>query len=460
MSNWNKTPFAKLLVDSKDGEWGNGEETVGSRESIIIRGTDFADLDNPAAEFPRRWIKNHIADRKRLQPGDIILETAGGTSTQSTGRSALLKQSFFNHHSDIPVLCASFSRHLRLDREKYSPRFIYYLLQTLHRSGYMSVFNIQHTGVSRFQYTAFKNHTELQIPELPTQRKVAAILSAYDELIENNQRRIALLEKLAEEIYREWFVRLRFPSHEKAKKVKGIPQGWRVAELKELASINPSSISRRDKPESILYVDISSVSTNRIDEVTPYASADAPGRARRRVKHGDVIWSSVRPANRAYCLIYDPPENLIVSTGFAVIRPNPATPCSFLFFAVTSNPFVDQMTTVAKGSAYPATSFDDFEKAKLLVPTDDLLTSFHEKAEPLFRQRHLLKQQSERLKQTRDLLLPRLISGKLSVENLDIQFPPGMAEESASAKASADKPARLADEMEVGKRILPCSVGK
>jgi type I restriction enzyme S subunit len=147
------------------------------------------------------------------------------------------------------------------------------------------------------------------------------------------------------------------------------------------------------------------------------------------VKHGDVIWSSVRPANRAYCLIYDPPENLIVSTGFAVIRPNATTPFTFLFFAVTSNAFVDQMATVAKGAAYPATSFDDFEKAKLLVPSDDLLKSFHEKAEPLFQQKHLLQEESEQLRQTLDLLLPRLISGKLSVENLDIQFPPSMAEE-------------------------------
>ncbi len=87
------------------------------------------------------------------------------------------------------------------------------------------------------------------------------------------------------------------------------------------------------------------------------------------------------------------------------------------------------MTTVAKGAAYPATSFDDFEKAKLLVPSDDLLKSFHEKTESMFRQKHLLQQQCERLKQTRDKLLPRLISGKLPVENLAIQFPPGMAEE-------------------------------
>ena len=269
---------------------------------------------------------------------------------------------------------------------------------------------------------------KIPLPSYSIQQKIAAIISAYDDLIENNQRRIALLEKMAEEIYREWFVRMRFPGREKAKRIKGVPEDWRVAELKELASINPSSISRQDNPESILYVDISSVSTNRIDDVTPYISANAPGRARRRVKHGDIIWSSVRPANRAYCLIYEPPENLIVSTGFAVIRPNSTTPFTFLFFAVTSNPFVDQMTTVAKGAAYPATSFDDFEKAKLLVPTEGLLRSFHEKTEPMFRQKRFLQQQSERLRKTRDMLLPRLISGKLSVEHLDIQFPPGMEE--------------------------------
>src|SRR5271155_1837731 len=112
MRGWKKTPFGALLIDSKDGEWGEGAETVGSREAIIIRGTDFGDLDDQSTDFPRRWIKNHIADRKRLRPGDLILETAGGTSTQSTGRSALLKQSFFDNHNEVPVLCASFSRHL------------------------------------------------------------------------------------------------------------------------------------------------------------------------------------------------------------------------------------------------------------------------------------------------------------------------------------------------------------
>src|SRR5262245_22515162 len=136
MNGWTATPFSQLLIDSKDGEWGSENEAMGLRQAIIVRGTDFADLDDPRVELPRRWVKENIVERKRLQAGDIILETAGGTSTQSTGRTALMKRSFFKRHPASPVLCASFSRHLRLDTKNYSPSFVYYLLQALHRTGY------------------------------------------------------------------------------------------------------------------------------------------------------------------------------------------------------------------------------------------------------------------------------------------------------------------------------------
>ncbi len=356
-----------------------------------------------------------------LRAGDVVL------AMDRPWVTAGLKWAYIKKHDPRSLLVQRVSR-LRA-KDGLNQTYLRCLISSRYFSDYIQpiVTGVNVPHISGRQIGGFR----IPLPIPPIQQNIAAIVSAYDDLIEANQRRIALLEKLAEEIYREWFVRLRFPGHEKVKTVKGVPLGWRGAALKELAAVNPSSVSRRDRPESILYVDISSVSTNRMDEPTTYAAADAPGRARRRVQHGDVIWSSVRPANRAYCLIFDPPKNLIVSTGFAVIRPNVATPFTFLFFAVTSNPFVDQMTTVAKGSAYPATSFDDFEKAKLLVPTDDLLASFHEKVEPLFRQKHLLQQQSARLRQTRDLLLPRLISGKLSVENLAIQFPPDMVEKVA-----------------------------
>ena len=269
---------------------------------------------------------------------------------------------------------------------------------------------------------------KFRIPVFETQQKIAAILSTYDDLIANNQRRITLLERMAEDIYREWFVRLRFPGHENVTVKKGVPQGWSYVELHQIATVNSTSLKKGKEPERILYIDISAVTTNHIAELTEMALTDAPGRARRLVKHGDVIWSSVRPANRAYSLIFEPPENLVASTGFAVISPKPEMPFTFIHLAVTSDSFVEQMAMVAKGSAYPATSFEDFGKAKLRVPPANLLSRFHSVCEPMYRLRHQLRQSNTVLAQKRDSLLPRLISGKLSVDALDIRFPPGMGE--------------------------------
>jgi type I restriction enzyme, S subunit len=279
--------------------------------------------------------------------------------------------------------------------------------------------NLVGAAQQHFNVTVAKE-LKLLIPPRQEQDKIAAILSAYEDLIANNQRRITLLERMAEDIYREWFVRLRFPGYEQVKFEKGVPQGWRFAELGELATINSSSLKKGSQQDRIQYIDISAVTTNHIGDLSEIALADAPGRARRLVKHGDVIWSSVRPASRAYCLIYEPPKNLVASTGFAVISPKPGIAFTFINFAVTSDSFVEQMAMVAKGSAYPATSFDDFGKAKVLRPSADLLDRFHALCEPMFRRRHQLRETNKALAKQRDALLPRLISGKLAVDALDI----------------------------------------
>ncbi len=438
MSGWHKTPFWQLLVDSKDGEWGEGEEGVGLCEVIIIRGTDFSDLDDPGAEFPRRWVKDHIVERKRLRPGDIILETAGGTSTQSTGRSALLKKSFFRHHSDIPVLCASFSRHLRLHASKYSPRFIYYLLQTLHNSGYMAVFNIQHTGVSRFQYTAFKNHSELQIPELAIQRQIAAVLSAYDELIENNKRRIALLEKLAEEIYREWFVRLRFPGYEKAKIVKGIPETWRIEPLEDLLSeiidyrgLTPAKLGSSWEVSGIIALSALNVKNGRLiklEDAGRVSDTLYDRWMRKKLQKFDILLTSEAPLGQVYMLMNA--ERYVLSQRLFGLRANPKriSPCylyHYLLFPIGQG----QLSSRATGSTVGGIRQQLLRKVEVIVPTDDLLESYMGIILPILESVDQLSHQNDVLTKSRDLLLPRLISGKLSVENLKIQFPPGMEEE-------------------------------
>ena len=258
---------------------------------------------------------------------------------------------------------------------------------------------------------------EIPLPPLSIQRAIAEVAQTYDDLIATNQRRIALLEDAARRLYREWFVHLRFPGHESVPVKDGVPEGWRKQTLASVADVNARSIGARDKPDSVLYIDISSVSTGLIGEVTPYAFADAPGRARRRVDHGDVIWSCVRPNRRSYALIWEPDEKLVASTGFAVLSAI-SVPFSYLYFTTTTDDFVGHLEQNATGAAYPAVTAKTFEDAEILVPEGDTLAAFDQVALPQLEQMETLKKQNRSLAQARDLLLPKLMSGQLDVSGI------------------------------------------
>jgi Type I restriction modification DNA specificity domain len=260
---------------------------------------------------------------------------------------------------------------------------------------------------------------------LPTQRKIASILSAYDDLIENNTRRIAILEEMAQAIYREWFVNFRFPGHENVKLVQStlgmIPEGWKTDKLSAIADVNARSIKNDLVPDCINYIDIASVSTGRINEIRPMTFAEAPGRARRIVRHGDVIWSTVRPNRRSYCIVIDPVPDTVASTGFAVLSPS-SVPFSYLYYAVTTDDFASYLVNHATGSAYPAVNSKDFSDAELLLPSKHLLERFHALVGETLLLANRLQLKNQNLRMTRDLLLPKLISGQLDVEDIDIDF--------------------------------------
>jgi type I restriction enzyme S subunit len=178
--------------------------------------------------------------------------------------------------------------------------------------------------------------------------------------------------------------------------------------------VNPSSIKRGQEPETINYVDIASVSTGQIDKIEEVAFIDAPGRARRIVQNGDVIWSCVRPNRKSHSLIINPLPNLIVSTGFAVLRSRDV-PFTFLYQAVTTEEFVGYLTNHATGAAYPAVVSGDFENAIIVKPPQAILDSFHQLTNDAFYLRQNLQAKNANLRQTRDLLLPRLVGGEVAV---------------------------------------------
>ena len=295
---------------------------------------------------------------------------------------------------------------------------------------YIDIIKLQMQGISRG--TTQDNLSlekllsfDFQTPSLPTQQKIASVLSIYDDLIENNTRRIQILEEMAQAIYRQWFVEFEYPGHEAVPLVDSgtelgeIPQGWEVKNLGEIAEVNAESISKGNAPEQINYVDISSVSTGKIDEIRLLDFADAPSRARRIVKHGDVIYATVRPNRKSFSLIIQPIPNLIVSTGFAVLT-SIEVPFTFLYYAVTTEEFVEYLTNHAQGAAYPAVNAGDFKSAKFIIPTEDLLGKFNEVVRDMVESKHNLLLKNANLRTTRDLLLPRLVSGEVDVEGLEI----------------------------------------
>jgi len=254
------------------------------------------------------------------------------------------------------------------------------------------------------------------LPPLPIQRRIAGILGALDDKIEVNRRINRTLEEMARTLYKHWFVDFGpFQAGEFVDSELGaVPAGWRVTKLKEVAKINPDSISKGNEPIHINYVNISSVDPGVIREVEPMPYSGAPSRAKRVVQHGDTIWSMVRPNRKSYCLIQNPIENLIVSTGFAVVRPK-KVPYSFLYLALTTDSFVDYLTKRATGAAYPAVNTGDFKQAKVLVPPQQIGEQFEAIVRPWFSLQGRLQRENRVLTETRDYLLPKLLSGEVEV---------------------------------------------
>ncbi|HFD87509.1 MAG TPA: restriction endonuclease subunit S [Gammaproteobacteria bacterium] len=297
------------------------------------------------------------------------------------------------------------------DSNEVDVRYLYYALHT--------------TQVEQFGYQRhFKYLKEAKIPLWPIeiQRKISAILSAYDELIENNTRRIKILEEMAKAIYREWFVKFRFPGHEKVKMIDSplglIPEGWEVTKIGKVASVNELSIKKSNEPAKIEYIDIKSVGTGFIEKTTSYSFQEAPGRARRIVRDGDTIWSTVRPNRKSYSLILAPAANLVASTGFAVLTPK-EVPFTFLYHVVTTDEYAEYLVNHATGAAYPAVNAKDFSNADIVKPSDEVLALFNNAVESMYRYKHLLDKKNRNLRRTRDVLLPRLVSGELPVDMAD-----------------------------------------
>jgi len=245
-----------------------------------------------------------------------------------------------------------------------------------------------------------------KVPNFRTQRKIAAILSAYDDLIENNKRRIALLEQMAEEIYREWFVRMRFPGHENTRFEKGVPEDWEINRLDSILELcYGKALKARDRVSGNIQVYGSGGVIGTHNEALVKNSGLIIG---RKGNVGSIHWSDR--------------EFFPIDTVYFV---KSELPNSFLYFLLRSMNFINN------DAAVPGLNRNQAYSNKFFLPPVSLIKKYAGVVDLQFEMKTNLSQQNEQLSAMREGLLSRLISGKLSVEDLDVQFPPSMQEAEA-----------------------------
>jgi len=421
--------LVNFIVISKDGEWGKSEPFDDSVKMRVIRGTDFALVrEGDWSTVPTRYLSRKHAELKSLIDNDILIETAGGSRDRPTGRTLFLKRGTIAAQ-ELPVTCASFARFIRLDSTLVEPEFVYWWLQYLYETRQLLAFHTQHTGVARFQWTTCSHSIVPPLLDRSVQRKIATILSSYDDLIENNNRRIKLLEEMAKRIYREWFVDFRYPGHEGIPLVDSelgaIPERWTVAPLSSLTEVITRGVSPKyaDASEQLV-INQKCIRGRALDLAfaRPHVTTVPPIKT---VRVGDVLINStgVGTLGRVAQVLFAPETQLAVDSHVTIVRPAPAI-ANPDFLGLTLLEREPELAAMGVGS----TGQTELGRAaigeiKVVVPPLRFQNEFSDTVSAIRTLSISLAMATVTLRTTRDLLLPRLLSGEIDVTDLDIAMP-------------------------------------
>lgn len=296
-------------------------------------------------------------------------------------------------------------------------KFLYYLLADAKLSRYAG-------GAAQPLVTqTVLKQVDVRVPPLSVQQHIAGILSAYDELIENSQRRIKILETMARALYREWFVHFRFPGHESVRLVPSplgdIPQGWEVKPVADAFEISGGGTPSRKESEfwnggTIQWYspsDLTRAGTMFIDDSSDHITNRGLAESSARMFPARCVMLTSRATIGAIAINTQP---ACTNQGFITCLPNAQVPLYFLFHWLSERvPTIERM---ASGATFKEISRGVFKTIEFLQPTVELISRFDALAAPLAEQVLTLQRQIQNLRRTRDLLLPRLLSGQIDVE--------------------------------------------
>jgi type I restriction enzyme S subunit len=299
----------------------------------------------------------------------------------------------------------------RPDPAKVDPTYFYYLVLS---PSFRGVFLNVRSGAAQpfISLDAFRSHRFPFNPDKAQQHKVGIILSAYDDLIENNRRRMALLEEAARTLYREWFVRLRFPGHEHTRITNGVPNGWERKTLGDFCGEIRESVSPDVLEPDTPYIGLEHMPRRSIS-LNDWGKAEQVTSSKHRFRAGELLFGKIRPYFHKVGIAF---VDGVASSDAIVIRTLEDKLRGLVLMTVSSDEFVAVTAqTMKEGSKMPRADWKQMQQYLVLLPPDGLLNGFESIIQPLLEQLRTLSFANEKLRAGRDLLLPRLMSGEITV---------------------------------------------
>lgn len=399
--NWPKRPVSDLCLLAVDCVNKTAPVVEDETPYRMIRTTNvkggFVDVDD--VRYVSETTFETWTRRSRPQFGDVILTREAPVGEVGRFTSSLdtvfLGQRLF---------------HYRPDPQQLDWNYLAYVLQSHDVQGRLRGMGFGAT-VEHIKVGDAENLL-IPVPPLDVQKRIGGTLAAYDDLIENNRRRMALLEDAARQLYREWFIRLGFPGHEHTRIAKGVPDGWVAGVLGDACNDARDAVAPDQLEPDTPYIglehmprrSIALAEWGRVDEVTS---------TKLQFRQGEILFGKIRPYFHKVGLAL---VDGVASSDAIVIRPRSPDLACLVLCCVSSDPFIAATSQGMKeGSKMPRADWKQMKQYPLPVPPAGLLADFNSVVEPLLAQIRTLALHTRTLKVARDLLLPRLIRGDIAV---------------------------------------------
>lgn len=340
-----------------------------------------------------------------VRKGDIVINSTGDITI---GRAYFFKEEVENLFADSHVTI------LRLDKNKLLPEFLIQVFPLAHYQ--TQIYNLVTGSTGQLELPKSQLlKLKVEVPPLPVQRRIAQVLGRYDALIENYAAQIRSLEASAQNLYREWFVRGRCPFAEYETGAK-LPVGWEEKQLGEIAEDKRRIVKGKDLKPDAPYVGLEHLSVKSI-VINDWGTAEEVDSDKLSFEKNDILLGKIRPYLHKVCLSH---FEGVCSSDTIVIKPTIKNALGFVMFTVFAERFIEFADKISNGTKMPRAEWSVLQTYKLIVPPDEALKAFEEIISSIFAKMENLQMQITKLRQMRDKLLPRLLSGKVPVKISEI----------------------------------------